>query len=200
VNFDSEITRPPAASDVPAFDRAQRGDLLYMERLSAYYDLTEETNVLFGGSYAYGPSGQQFNAVTNSSGTLADRLYGFDVTFRWKNPRRAIYRSAIWQTEMFWSDRDMPAAASVYTRGLFSYIQYQFAQRWAAGVRYDYSDFPTDATKHEEGKLVYLTFSPSEFSHFSLQGSHVKRADGGLEDLGLLRVIFNIGPHGAHPF
>src|SRR6202035_3949329 len=34
LNLDSEAMRPPAASDVPAFDRAQRNDLLYVERLS----------------------------------------------------------------------------------------------------------------------------------------------------------------------
>jgi hypothetical protein len=200
VNVDGEAFRPPAASDVPAFDRAQRNDLLYMGRLSSYYDITEEWNVLWGGSYAHGPDGQVFSPVADSSNTLSSNLFNADVTFRWKNPRRAIYRSFLWSTEFLWDRRDMPSAAPTLSRGYYSYAQYQFAQRWVAGLRYDDSGFPTDARQHEVGKLVYLSYSPTEFSHISLQGSHIKRADGGPEDLGYLRIIFNIGPHGAHPF
>ncbi|MFA5976285.1 MAG: hypothetical protein WC859_09015 [Elusimicrobiota bacterium] len=201
LNADFEALRPPEVTDSPAFDRAQRRDLLYTARLNSYFDLTDAANVSYGGSYAYGPSGQQLDPVTlNSSNTLHSQLYSVDVTFRWKNPARAIYRSLIWQTEALWNKHDNSTSDTQDSRGLMSWLQYQFAQRWAAGGRYDYSQFPTDSSLHEYGGLVFLTYSPTEFSHLSLQGSHVNRSDGLKEDLGLLRVTFNIGPHGAHAF
>jgi hypothetical protein len=79
-------------------------------------------------------------------------------------------------------------------------MDYQFARRWHTGVRFDYSEFPTDGDHHEEGRLTYLTYAPSEFSQISLQGRQVQRMDGTLERLAFLKTTFNIGPHGAHPF
>jgi len=199
MNLDAEVIAAPAGSDNPSFSRANSKDVLYVGRLSGYYDLTEAWNVAVGGNCSYGPAGENFDPVGNSSSTLHTRLYGIDVTFRWKNIRRAIYRSFLWSTEILWSNHDA-TSSPVDSHGMFSYIDYQFAQRWHAGVRCDYSQFPTDGSKHEEGGLAYLTFFPSEFSQFSLQGRHVQRDDGASENLGFLKSTFNIGPHGAHPF
>lgn len=200
INVEGEALRPPEVGETPAFDRAERRDLLYTGRVNAYVDLTEANNVTVGGSYAHGPAGQEFDPMGLSSHTLESQLYAVDLTYRWKNPARAIYRSFIWQTQALWNRRDVPGGASVTSRGLFSWLQYQFARRWAAGGRYDYSQFPGDHTQHEYGGLAFLTFSPSEFSKISLQASHIKRPDGLDENLGFLRVIFGIGPHSAHPF
>ncbi len=200
VNLDAEALRPPVVSDTPSFDRAERRDLLYTGRVNSYYDLTEQSNISFGGSYAYGPTGQQLNGIGTSSDTLHTQLYSADLTYRWKDPARAIYQSWLWQTVLLWSKHEIATNSTVNSRGLFSWVQYQFAQRWAAGGRYDYSQFPTDNNSHEYGGLVFLTYSPSEFSHLSLQGSHFKRSDEVDENIGYLRIVFNIGPHGAHPF
>ena len=200
VDLDAEVLNMPKAKDVPAFDKAQSKDLLYIGRLSGYYDLTEELNTTIGGSYAHGTAGQEFNAVRGSSTTLESQLYGTDITLRWKNPRRAIYQSVIWQTEVLWNKREISNLASVYSMGLFTHLEYQFAQRWKMGGRWDWSQSPTNGSQHDQGQLVYLTFTPSEFSLISLQGKEVKKADGSNESLGFLRVTFNIGPHGAHPF
>src|SRR5262249_38072859 len=113
LNLDSEILRPPAASDSPAFDRAQRNDLLYMERASAYYDLTDEMNVFVGGSYVHSPDGQQFDPVSGSSQTLLSQIWSADVTVRWKNPRRAIYHSVLWRTEALWDRRDATTTSRI---------------------------------------------------------------------------------------
>ena len=200
VNFDGEILRPPSVSDTPSFDRAQRSDLLYVARVNSYVDLTDAQNLSFGGSFADGPSGQGLQPSGVSSDTLHTQLYALDVTYRWKNPARAIYRALIWQNEILWSKHDLATNDAVQSWGLMSWLQYQFAQRWATGGRYDFSQFAADNGTHEYGGLVFITYSPSEFSHISLQGSHVKRSDGLDENLGFLRIIFNIGPHGAHPF
>lgn len=200
VTLDGQALNAPEAEAVPAFGRAQRRDLLYIGRASGYYDLTEALNTTLGLSYAHGPAGVEVDQVVGTTVTRASQLGGVDLTFRWKDPRRAIYRSAFWQTEAFWSRREGVDDSKVGAFGLFTHLEYQFARRWRAGARYDYTQSPTDRTRHEKGGLAYLTFTPSEFSLISLQGRRARRFDGTNETLGMLKVTFNIGPHGAHPF
>lgn len=200
VSLDGQAINTPSVSASPAFDTARRRDLLYVGHLNGYHDLTEEINITLGGSYAYGAAGQEFNDVTGSSRTLAAQLGGIDLTFRWKNPRRSVYRSAFWQTEVIWGKRDALNNSSVGSVGMFSHLEYQFARRWRTGFRYDYTQFPDDRAKHEKAGLAYLTFTPSEFSLISLQGRRARRFNGTKETLGFLKITFNIGPHGAHPF
>ena len=195
LNLEAQAFTMPEAAEVPAFDKAGR-DLLYISRLNGYLDLTEAANITLGGSCALGAAGQDFDPVSSSSATLSSRLYGLDLTYRWKNPRRAIYRSLFWQTEFLWNRRELPAGPRKNTMGYFSHLEYQFARRWRGGGRYDGAQVPGGGTAHESGALVYLTVMPSEFSLLSLQGRQVDRSDG-KRKLGFLNT-FNIGPHGAN--
>lgn len=200
LNLDAETMTAPETQEVPLFGRAESSDLLYLGRLSGYYDLSESVNATLGATYAAAPAGQKYDAVSDSSATLGSRVQGLDLTFRWKNPRRAIYRSFLWQTEIFWSAREPSSAAAVKSRGFFSHLEYQFARRWRVGARYDWTQAPDNSDQRTQGSLAYLTFTPSEFSLISLQGKQVKREDAQKETLGFLKVTFNIGPHGVHPF
>jgi len=200
VNLDAEAISAPREDENPTFGRAGQKDIVYVGRLGGFTDLSEAWNVTFGASAALGHAGEEVDEISGSTTTLRSRLYGADLTFRWKNIRRAIYRSFAWSTEALWSRRDATVADVEDSHGFFSTMDYQFAQRWHTGVRYDYSQFPNDGRRHEEGHLVYLTYAPSEFSQLSLQGRQVRRADGELEDLMFLKSTFNVGPHGAHPF
>lgn len=199
LNLDAQAFTMPEAEEATAFGAARRRDLLYVGRLGGYYDLTEAANVSLGASAALGAAGQDYDAVADSSSTLSSRLYGLDLTLRWKNPRRAIYRSLLWQTELLWNRRELTPGSYESTKGFFSHLEYQFARRWRAGARYDWTQAP-GAPGHESGGLAYLAFMPSEFSLLSLQGRRVDKADGTRETLGFLKLTFNIGPHGAHPF
>lgn len=200
VEFNGEAVTMPKARDVPVFDTARRADLLYVGRLNTYADITESSNFTFGASLAEGAAGMSYDATELSSHTLKSRLYGLDATFRWKNPRRAIYRSLLWQTELLWSDREYSAGSVRKSWGMFTHLEYQFARRWRAGARYDFAQSVQDNSRHDEGQLAYLTFYPSEFSLISLQGKHSKKPDSFDEYTGILKITFNIGPHGTHPF
>lgn len=200
MNLDAEATTAPEGSETPAFDKARRKDLLYVGRLNVYRDLTESTNVTLGGSFAQGPAGQEFLTVENSSRTLNTQLAGVDLTIRWKNPRRPTYRSLVWTTEVLWNRRDLSTTVTVSSVGLFSHLEWQFARRWRIGGRYDLTEFPRDGDRRDRGGLTYLTFTPSEYSLISLQGRRTKYSDGSRETLGFLKVTFNVGPHGTHPF
>jgi hypothetical protein len=144
MEMNAEAITTPDTDEVPAFGKARKKDLTYVGHVSGFFDVTESVNLNLGASYANGAAGEELDPVTLSSTTLRSELVGFDATLRWKNPRRAIYRSAFWQTEVFTSRRDVTSASRENSYGLFSHVEYQFARRWRVGGRYDYSETPLD--------------------------------------------------------
>ena len=137
------------------FQSYERSDVSWAGRLRGYRDVTESTNIDVGGSFAYG---------TNDAGPdFTTRLAGIDATFRYRPLRRAIYRRFQARTELFWSRRGQEAG-TVHAFGMYGSGEYQFARRWFAGARYDWSERAYDASLVDKGPSLVLTFWPSEFS------------------------------------
>jgi hypothetical protein len=201
LSLDAEVTdmwdEAPAVGDLDTTSNeiaagGKLSDLLYLTRASTYFDLNESNNLQFGTSYAHG--------VHDADGNLDVNMINFDITYRWKNPRRAIYKSVLWQTEFLTNFRQLENLPTAKSIGLFSYVDWQFLRRWRTGVRYDFSQFPETNDQSEQGGLIYITFTPSEFMLISVQSRIVNRSDDTIDAAGFLKLTFNIGPHGAHPF
>ncbi|HSQ60442.1 MAG TPA: hypothetical protein VLT84_08420 [Acidobacteriota bacterium] len=201
-NVDAEITNTPEAEEGPVAFAPYRGkDLLYLGRLSTFFDLSEAANLAIGGSWADGANGfaQADSNVTPSA--LRASVAGADVTFRWKNPRRAIYRSLIAQVEWMQRTAETDGGPDVVRRGGYAWTDFQFSRRWHVGGRYDWSD-TLDGPEEEPatGWLGFLTFNPSEFASLSAQVRRLSLEGGPDESQYFLKTTFNIGPHGQHPF
>jgi hypothetical protein len=183
----------PAPGENTVWAAYEGTDLLWLGRTSAFLDLSEASNLNLGVSYAQAPSDSSLIAEGDHAA-----LAGADVTFRWKNPRRSIYRSLTVQSEF---TREQGSASGAPSRsGWFGYALYQFARRWKLGARYDSTE-RTTTPEREHGLLGLLQFQPSEFSVISLQARRIHDdytdTDG---DAVFLKWTFNIGPHGAHPY
>jgi len=195
--FPNEILFLEATAEVyrgvsPELFRApKRGDLTYVGRVRGYRDLTESTNLDFGGSFAQG-----HNDVGPSFKT---RLWGADLAFRYRPLRRAIYRRLILRTELVWSRKELEAGP-VKAFGAYVSGEYQFAQRWFAGVRLDRSDRADAASLQDKGVSALLTYWPSEFSQIRGQYRYTKYAEDIKANELLFQVQFSIGAHGAHTF
>jgi hypothetical protein len=137
------------------FKAPTRSDLAYVGHLRAYRDLGESTNIDLGGSIAYGHNGATADTTT--------RLLGVDATLRWKPLRRSIYTHFLARGEITWSRTDQPGGAADAVGG-YGYLEYQFARRWTAGLRYDDSELATSPWLRDKGGSFILTFMPSEFS------------------------------------
>jgi hypothetical protein len=176
-------------SDV--FNGTTRSDLAYVGRLRGYRDLTEGTNLAIGTSIAWGHP----EVAPDST----RRLIGLDATFRYRPLRRAIYQRAIARTELIWSqDRfsaDSPTAFGMYASG-----EYQFARRWFAGARFDYSERPLLPSLSDKGGAGILTYWPSEFSQIRGEYRRTRYAEGTTANELLFQFLFSIGAHGAHVF
>jgi hypothetical protein len=174
------------------FKAPTRGDLAYVGHLRAYQDLGESTNVDLGGSIAYG-----HNGVTDDTTT---RLLGVDATLRWKPLRRSIYTHFLARGEVAWSRRE-EAAGALGSVGGYGYLEYQFARRWTAGLRYDNSERADAPWLRDTGGSFIVTFKPSEFSLVRAQYHRTSFADNDSPANELLfQFLFAIGAHGAHPF
>ena len=203
-NLDAEVTTTPDAGESPAFEAYRGKDLLYLGRASAYFDLSESVNLTAGATAADGANGSVPPPVPGEEGEAPRALlYGADFTFRWKNPRRAIYRSLTAQAEWMERRAEQPAGPDQIRSGGFAYVDLQFARRWHAGARYDWSDALGDPeTDPATGVLGFVTFNPSEFASLSLQIRDQDLEDPSASDdpVFFLKTTFSIGPHGQHPF
>jgi hypothetical protein len=180
------------------FRSSKRGDLSYVGHLRAYHDITESTNVDLGASYSYGhnPAGIVGDV---DIGRFTTKLFGTDVTLRWRPLTRAIYHQFVGRSEVIWSDRGQFGGRQ-RSMGYYVSGDYQFARRWFVGGRYDRSDHADDAALLDKGASATLTYWPSEFSQVRGQYRHIDYADGPAANELLFQFQFSIGAHGAHPF
>jgi hypothetical protein len=173
------------------FTSHSRSDLGYVARLRGYRDITEGTNLDLGTSFAYGHN--------NAGEDTTTRVVGFDATLRYRPLRRAIYKRLVGRTELLWSRRG-EAAGDVSSFGLYGSGEYQFARRWFAGARYDWSERAYDSSLVDKGPSLLVTYWPSEFSQIRGQYRRTNYAEGVNSNELLFQFLFSIGAHGAHVF
>jgi hypothetical protein len=180
------------------FKSSRPGDLSYVGHLRGYFDITESTNLDFGGSYSRGHNAAGLVDDVDV-GRFTTQLFGVDATFRWRPLTRAIYHQFVARTEYIHSDRDqfdgLQKADGFYLSG-----DYQFARRWWIGGRFDQSARADDASLLDRGQSFLLTFRPSEFSQMRGQYRRTAYGDAPTAHEFLMQFQFAIGAHGAHPF
>ena len=183
------------------------GELLYVPRLAASFDLTDQQTLVVGTSAAFGP---------NETGTdLRSEVYGVDLYWKWKAPNaQAGFPFVSWQTEALYQRFNAGAdpAASLTSEvlrdyGFYSQVLWGFRQRWVAGLRGEYATGnhgeydPNDVYRNERTRISpNLTFYPSEFSKLRLQYNYDYGSLFGAEHSIWLQFEFLLGAHGAHKF
>ncbi len=180
------------------FRSSKRGDLSYVGHLRGYHDLTDDTNVDLGVSYARGhnPAGLVDEI---DEGRFVTDLWGVDATVRWRPLQRAIYNSILGRAEVIWSRREQFGGRE-RALGYYGSADYQFARRWFVGGRFDRSQRAEDAALRDSGGSLIFTYWPSEVSQIRGQYRHTRYAEGERANEFLFQFQFSIGAHGAHPF
>ncbi len=163
-------------------------DFLYQGRVSTSFDLGRDVTLLAGGSAAFG-----FNDTGPGNSTL---IYGGDALIKWKP---SSYRSLSWQSEYLVRNFELPGSHQ-HDGGLYTSVDYQFAKRWHAALRYDQMGLPEGLILKEYRITPAMTFSPTEFSRLRLQYEYDKVRTNDPVHAVFLQMQFNMGPHGAHAF
>lgn len=189
----AQVGAAPDSLSNPVFGPERRSDVLALGRTSVFLPFGESTDLNVGLSYANATA----HPLLRFEGERA-QIGAADLTLRWKNPRRSIYRSALVQLELL---GERGTADGAPTRGGgYGYVVYQFARLWRIGARYDLVDAPGGGGR-TTGGLALIQYQPSEFSTLSVQLRRVHdRATDSDRDAAFFKWTFNIGPHGAHPY
>jgi hypothetical protein len=165
------------------------GDRLWLAHLKNSLDLTPASNLELGASWATA-------IVEEEEARARTNLYGLDVTFRWKPPQFAKYRSAVLQVEAIWRDE---AGIGETRSGGFAYAQWQLARRWHVGARADWVEPPEDEGTLAGGQLLVKWF-PTEFSQLRLAYERQNPEEGEALDRLIFQTTFALGPHRPHAF
>jgi hypothetical protein len=164
--------------------------------LKTFNDLSTNSTLEWGLSGAVMPT-------SDTPGTASDAVEGMDLTYKWRPTKEGLYQSFKWINELLTSQRQVDGR-HVCAWGGYSAPEYQFARQWAAGLRYDYTQDPTDSSRNTQAIGAYLTFAQSEFLYWRLgyQFSHRNFLVHNSEDdhTIFLQLDFSLGPHPAHKY
>jgi len=171
-------------------------DFAHLLHAKNLLEFSDATTLEFGGTVATAPN-------DDGHGGSRTWLEGIDLTFKWRPLQEALYKSLTWQTEALFSQKDTDEGDRD-TWGLYSSLEHQFARRWKAAARYDYSELPDFENLREHGYSAYLTFAQSEYVFWRFGYMFVDRnfPDPEQEDEHVLwlQCNFGLGPHRAHEY
>ncbi len=167
----------------------RRSDLAYLVAWRNFWETSDDGNLEVQLSLAQGK-----NAAGHGTG-----LGGLAVTYRHRPLARGTRASFLWRTEVI---RENYRGADGLNRatGAFSYVDWQFARGWFAGLRADYAEHPLDPARSDRGGALVLTYFPSEFQKLRLQYERTGYGGLGARNALVFEYGFAIGAHGAHPF
>ncbi len=179
------LTVSPLNVHNSVFD-ADAGRPAWLFRLRHMRELSITQSLNLGLNYAFG---------RNDLGRDT-KLFGVDVTYRWRPLREGLYRSLVWQTEAYWSWRDTENG-SVKPKGWFTMVEYQLSRTLFLGARYEFAQAP-DKSFSGRGFSLAITLFPSEFGRYRLQWSRLKIGGQTVHEV-WLQTTFSIGVHRPHP-
>ncbi|MDB5210917.1 MAG: hypothetical protein JWQ30_1744 [Sediminibacterium sp.] len=178
------------AGESPSFFRGDNNKMIYLAHLKNFFTLSDNATLEFGLTGITGPNDS--SSVTNMATA--------DITYKWKPVQMNTYRSLTWQTEFFYSNAKYSGKNESNSTGLYSFLEYQVAQRWFLTGRYDYAQKPYDRSIVENAYSLTAGWLATEFQKIEFEGkmTHVNKEPD--YNQFWLRWIFVIGAHGAHQY
>lgn len=195
------------------------GDLLFVPRYVASFDVSDSQTILAGASAAFGP-----NASGPHAGT---QIYGVDLFYKWKPiNHHGGFPFVSWQTEAMLrrfgaaesmsvdlngdNVADFVPGETLLDYGFYTQMAYGFRKGWVIALRGDfvtsdrgqyeqrYGRDPERATRWRISPDI--TWYPSEFSKLRLQYNYDHRAGIGIDHSVWMQFEFLLGTHAAHKF
>src|SRR5262245_715442 len=199
VEGDVMFGRPLDPDDVKSM-----GDLLYVPRYDASFDIGDTQTMVVGASAAFGPNG------TGAGGDTA--IYGIDALWKWKSARADKGFPFVKVQGEAMSRRYDAAATPLLPEATFDdhggYLQavWGIKPMWTLGARYDRvggdsgSDPLDPAFLPRERASLEGTWYPTEYSKLRLQYAIDDRTGLKVANSVWLQFEFLLGAHAAHKF
>jgi len=199
----TEVVNSDGGEESPILGGPNARNPALVSHMKLFEELGDWSSLELGGSFLFG----------HTSDDTDSRAYllGLDATYLWRDPSRPDLRSLLLQGELFWGTNDWEPEGGGIDRnrslGFYGFGQYQFAQNWFAGLRYDYTEFPNlefhDSDDSEWALSSWISWYLSEFLRLRLEYQHRsfdRFGGGGDQDNLMLQLTFALGAHPAHPY
>ncbi len=198
VELAAQVVNADGGSESPILIGPGAENPAVLSHLKLFQDVGDTGSLELGTSFLYSRA---------SGGRDDGYTVGADVTYMWRDPAAADFRSLLFQGELFWSNSDFDDGNSDDYWGFYAFGQYQFAQNWYAGIRYDYTDFPNLEERRQTDSdwaiSPYVTWYLYEPLRLRLEYQHLDRDQMGrddTEDAIFLALTFYFGAHPPHPY
>jgi hypothetical protein len=203
VELTTEVVNSDGGEESPILGGPNAKNPALISHLKLFEDVGDWSSLEVGGSVLFGH--------TSDDDESRAYLLGLDATYLWRDPSKPDFRSLLLQGELFWASNDGELEGDVVERndslGFYAFGQYQFAENWYAGLRYDYTEFP-DLEHHDSDDSEWALSSSvswylSEFLRLRLEYQHrsfERFGDHGDQDNLMLQLTFAIGAHPPHPY
>ena len=177
------------AKNEELFNSDRKRSKVVVSHFSNLWEFSESTTAQFGLSYADG----------ENSDHLGTKLYGADLTVKWRPMIDGRKKSFEWGTEYLQKNRK--GALDGKLSGVVSHLKYQFDKRWYAQYRYDYVGLNRSKVSYGELRhTALIAFLPSEFSGIRLQYETIDNENNIDEKRVGLQFNISIGAHPAHAY
>lgn len=170
-----------------------------LAHFKSYYDLTQNTYLEFGLTGMLGKNNVRSygDSVKIFEPTRYTKLAGLDLTLFWEPVDKALYKSFIWRSELYYSNKEQ-TMENIETLGGYTYAEYQFDERWQAGLRLDYTQpFKTNNSGLYLYQIVpYVTWWQSHWVKFRFEYNYLSGNDmAETEQYLRLQLVWAMGPH-----
>jgi len=166
-----------------------------------YYDLSKNTYFEFGVTGMVGSN--NFKGYTENDSLVMEsvrltKLAGLDMTLFWEPVNKALYKSFLWRTELYFVDKELIGNENITAYGGYTYCEYKFAEQWQSGLRIDYTQ-PFEKNNDDDYLyqiVPYVTWWQSHWVKLRLEYNYLynKQIDESDNQL-RLQIVWAVGPH-----
>jgi hypothetical protein len=185
-------------------------DLLFVPRLTASVELTDNQTLLGGVSAGFGPN--------NAGPDARTQIYGADIYWKWKSPSaNKGFPFVSFQSEVMTRNFDVAErlsfeepivtlpAETLRDTGMYAQLLWGVKPLIVLGLRGEFVDsrsaaFLSDLRLDRTRVSPNLTWYPTEFSKFRIQYNYDHRETIGSDHSLWLQLEFLLGAHAAHKF
>jgi hypothetical protein len=190
----SELTVQSIGAGSDGFQNSSPNGLVTVARYRNLWDVNDDSTLEWGLSGAQGPN----------VGDRQTRIWGTDLTFKWRPAMGGKYHAFIWSTEYLNGLEELALGGQKITQGGATFAQWQFDERWWLQGRAEYMDGRDDSNPVltlQKKESVLVAFVPTEFSELRAQYDHLEDNTGkDPENRVTLQLNISIGAHPAHAY
>ncbi|MBT6231040.1 MAG: hypothetical protein HOI47_30755, partial [Candidatus Scalindua sp.] len=154
----------------PSDEGVKGKDQIYLAHLKNFFAITNNSTLELGLSFQTRDISDT-DTATATKRNFRQTMEGIDLTYIWRPAGQRLYKSFTWQTEFFALQREVGSfdddgftedVKDINSLGFYTFGEAQLTRRLFAGVRFDYSQFPTNDKDSEWAITPYMTFWQSE--------------------------------------